>query len=786
MKKMVVRKISTLFLSMVMTVSLVTPALADDLIAEDIVSNDVLTEDTADALSYTAYDLITEDTLIEETAEETVNEMAAKTTAVSDPMDTEVSERMQYILENDPGVIWMPVEDNVYSDDEISCDSVSQIGDVSHSYTWPETDLNKEQRDYVIRRCKEIVAEVTTEDMSDIEKYVALRKWIDINVKYPSHDSVWYNDYTYDIEKTPHGAHGALKYGYGVCQGKTLLYSHLCHAADLPCDEICMPKNNHICNYIPNINGYSYVIDMTGYELFHSVDANSCRSMYDFPKGYENECHRRDFEFNIVDSTADYLADSYYIDINNVSEWKKWIDPEFLSDWCGRTVTMIEPYVEKGSGVHGTHYAHYADYALQSNENTGNWELDDFYMFPKSQLDKYIDIEKTQHSGLKNQVLKGEEFIAYSNQISADLVLSYNGKVLTKDVDYEVANIYYNKNLLTLVDGTIVPGYSITIKGLGDYYGRKYISIYEKYNEESVNPIPYKPVIKKNFSFTASSYVRNTNDVFSVVSDIDGIDVIFTSSKPDVASIDDKGLVTALAKGITTITASTNGKTYKAKVTVYDPKLTGTDVLMLNKKTQTLKVTGGKGKTTWSSSDTSVVTVDKNGKIKGISKGTTVITAINNGRTMTKTITTFNVPKFEEKTYVTNLDEPLALNLIKDEDLDGIVYSVNSKIASIDQTGYVTPIKKGTVTVSAKVSGITVKAKLQIYDPVISGKNLVKVGKTLGFSIKNGYGTTFWSVDDESIATITSKGKLKGLSKGTVTVTAVNNGRKMSKKVIVE
>ena len=60
------------------------------------------------------------------------------------------------------------------------------------------------------------------------------------------------------------------------------------------------------------------------------------------------------------------------------------------------------------------------------------------------------------------------------------------------------------------------------------------------------------------------------------------------------------------------------------------------------------------------------------------------------------------------------------------------------------------------------------------------------MGKTLGLSIKNGNGNTVWSVDDETIATINNKGQVKGISAGKVTVTAINNGRTMTKDIIVE
>lgn len=221
-------------------------------------------------------------------------------------------------------------------------------------------------------------------------------------------------------------------------------------------------------------------------------------------------------------------------------------------------------------------------------------------------------------------------------------------------------------------------------------------------------------------------------------------------------------------------------------ITVINPAYIKGKENMFVKKTAQFKVMKGKGKTTWSSSDPSVVTVNKNGKVKAVSKGKADIIAVNKGKTMKMTVNTFNLPRFEKKTYITNNDVPIKLVTIADADLTGIVYTVsNKKVASVDSTGLVTPIKKGTVTVTGKVNGYSFKTKVKIYNPSINGKSKVKVKKTIQLKIKNGRGTTTWVSSNPDIATITSRGKIKGISQGTVTITAVNNGRTMTREITV-
>lgn len=115
-------------------------------------------------------------------------------------------------------------------------------------------------------------------------------------------------------------------------------------------------------------------------------------------------------------------------------------------------------------------------------------------------------------------------------------------------------------------------------------------------------------------------------------------DIIWTSSNPGVATVDNNGKVTAINKGTATITAvSKDGKkTAECKVTVTFINVEG---ITLNKnnitiiKGQTDHLTAyispdnaSNKKLIWTSSNPGVATVDNNGKITAIKKGTAIIT----------------------------------------------------------------------------------------------------------------------------------------------------------------
>ena len=124
--------------------------------------------------------------------------------------------------------------------------------------------------------------------------------------------------------------------------------------------------------------------------------------------------------------------------------------------------------------------------------------------------------------------------------------------------------------------------------------------------------------------------------------------VTWASSKTDIATVDATGKVTAVAKGVATITASCGGKTATCKVTVTVPvesiSLSETTLTLTEGDTKTLVATvkpdDASVKTVeWTSSNTSAATVDGNGKVTAIAVGTTNIAASCGGKTATCKVT---------------------------------------------------------------------------------------------------------------------------------------------------
>lgn len=101
----------------------------------------------------------------------------------------------------------------------------------------------------------------------------------------------------------------------------------------------------------------------------------------------------------------------------------------------------------------------------------------------------------------------------------------------------------------------------------------------------------------------------------------------WTSSNKSVATVTQKGKVSAKKKGTTTVTAKIGKKKYTCKVAVESPKLSKTSITVKKGKTYQLKMRNTKQKYKWSSKNKSIATVTSKGKVTGKKTGTTYIYA---------------------------------------------------------------------------------------------------------------------------------------------------------------
>ena len=340
---------------------------------------------------------------------------------------------------------------------------------------------------------------------------------------------------------------------------------------------------------------------------------------------------------------------------------------------------------------------------------------------------------------------------------------------------------------------------------------------------------PKKPTsVELNESGTVTLEMGSTLTLIGTVKpDTAEKNITWKTSDKKIAKVAD-GVVTPVGTGTATITVTaTYGKTtktdtVKVKVTdAYKP----TRIELAESGTLSLSLDGtltlhaamtpaeAKSVPTWSSSDKKIATVDANGVVTPKKEGTVTITVKTyNGKKDTVKVKVFD-PKKPSKVELDQTGTVL-LCLDSTDSLSAKVYpdtaeytmkwsSSNSKIASVDENGNITPHKEGTVTITAAaVRGKLKKTdtvKVCVYHPLkalivtIDQEGTVKLdlGKTLDLGAKifpdTAEYTLKWSSSDKKIAVVDpATGIVTPKKEGTVTITAkTGNGKTDTVKVKV-
>jgi uncharacterized protein YjdB len=325
-----------------------------------------------------------------------------------------------------------------------------------------------------------------------------------------------------------------------------------------------------------------------------------------------------------------------------------------------------------------------------------------------------------------------------------------------------------------------------------------------------------------------SMSVGQTTTLTAVLKDaadnlLSGRPVEWSSSNTGVATISASGVVTAVAAGTTTITATSEGKSGSSTVTVSNFAVATVNVQPQNNTivagssiqlSATLTDVNGAPATnravSWTSSNTSVATVSSNGLVSGVAAGTVTITATSEGKSGSTTVTV--QPKPVATVTVTpatasltvGQTTPLAV-VLKDQSgavLTGrtVVWTTsNGAVATVSSSGTVTAVGGGTATITATSEGksgtstITVTlipvGSVAVSPPTASVPATTTSG--LNAVVKDVNGTVVtdrpvtWSSSNTTVATVSSTGLVTGVTIGTATITATSETKSGTATVTV-
>lgn len=117
----------------------------------------------------------------------------------------------------------------------------------------------------------------------------------------------------------------------------------------------------------------------------------------------------------------------------------------------------------------------------------------------------------------------------------------------------------------------------------------------------------------------------------------------------------------------------------------------------------------------------------------------------------------------------------------------GATYSSSDKsIATVSKKGKVTGVKAGEVTIKCNTQTGSVSCKVTVIKPHMNKTSAIScVGDTVKLKVVGATKTVKWSSSNKKVATVNSAGKVKGISKGTVTITAKMDSLKYTSKIKV-
>jgi uncharacterized protein YjdB len=291
--------------------------------------------------------------------------------------------------------------------------------------------------------------------------------------------------------------------------------------------------------------------------------------------------------------------------------------------------------------------------------------------------------------------------------------------------------------------------------------------------------------------------------------------VFWSAQDPSIATVSSDGIVTGVAPGSTQVSASVNGKSGIAMITVEKTPVATVVVTPPHVdaapgvRTQLSAVAYDEAQNpltgraiTWSTSNAAVATVDANGMASAVGPGTATITATADGKSGTATITVSQAAV----ATVTVTPSPLSMSVgqatqltatLKDavgNVLNGRTVSWSSSnpaAATVSANGLVTAVAKGSATITATSEGKTGSADVTTTNVAVGSVTVqpqdpsVVVGSSVQLNaiVRDANGNIVtdravaWSSSNPGVATVSSSGVVMGAAVGSASITATSEGK---------
>ena len=304
---------------------------------------------------------------------------------------------------------------------------------------------------------------------------------------------------------------------------------------------------------------------------------------------------------------------------------------------------------------------------------------------------------------------------------------------------------------------------------------------------------------------------------------MEGEPVAWTSAEMMVAAVDSTGLVTAVANGTATITATAGSASGTATVTVAQQVSTVAvapaadtvverDTVRFEAEARDANGHAVAGAAfTWASGDTSVAVVDASGLVTGTGEGEVEVAATSSGVTgraelVVEALVPTTVSVAPSTLAFTALGDTVRLMAEVRDQIDRVMEgepvawtSAEMMVAAVDSTGLVTAVANGAATITAMAgsasgtAAVTVAQRTSTVEVAPAATTVVE-RDTVRFEAEardaNGHAVAAaaftWASGDTSVAVVDASGLVTGAGAGEVEVAATSSGVTGRAELVVE
>ncbi|MDE5877408.1 MAG: Ig-like domain-containing protein, partial [Muribaculaceae bacterium] len=566
--------------------------------------------------------------------------------------------------------------------------------------------------------------------------------------------------------------------------------------------------NNNTLTYSIS-NGYMYCLYPTDVTVNFYMKAVSEESNQEYYSSNGVEFPFSAMKYDSETGTSSYtLYNSFEVEIPSIPTAGKYKAYPVFKGPDGDYQDLLVPSTE---GLLG-----YIDMTINENGNA---------IFEDENIEPRIEVTNLEPTDNNSKIVPGQS-------TKFNIVIKNVGEVLYSG--YLIIRLFKPNSNTSLggtriamaipVGGTINGTTDLTFSSENVVSGGDYeLKCFNKDNEEVSEPFPIK--IYMNVSgvtldkTTANMEVGATLQLKATVEPDYAVDetVNWSSSDESIATVDENGLVKALALGEATITATSNSNAnFSANCVITVTKTVPITKITLNRESaeveagETLQLTATvepddatDKSLVWTSSDKKIATVDQNGLVTAVAKGEVTITVTSGADEKISASCTLSV--LEKTVPVTGItldresaevEEGATLQLTATVEPENatdksLVWTSSDKnIATVDENGLVTAVAKGEVTItvtSGSDEKISASCTLSVVEKTVSVTKVtldresaeVEAGATLQLTatVEPEAATDkslIWTSSDEEIARVDENGLVTAVAKGEVTITVTS------------